>query len=479
MRRALRRVLLLASISPLASVLGCSALGLFDAAPAVPCLSDTDCHVAGLVEDACTHYVCDTARRLCVGSLTDHDADGQAAVGCATSPFASTGTPTDCDDTDGVVYAGAQEICSGTDTDCDGTIDESCVTPQLSVGGEHSCYRAGADVVCWGGNTSGELGIGSIESTSGHPRRVSGLDGATSVVAGWDNTCATMSDGRVLCWGNDDAGQLGLPPTPSRRVVPTEAPALQGIVQISLGNGHGCGMLHDDVVCWGRNINGQLGDGTITDSFTPVTVPGTHGALAVSAGNGSSCAVLADHTIACWGGGTGTPAGCVMGTLCPVVEVSDAVDVGVGGFHACAVRASGNAICWGANDFGQLGWGTPPPHPWGDIAFGAVPDLLRVGPLHNCLLSAGQVWCWGNDAMGQVSGQASGATSSITRVFASVLGDAIDVGTGATHTCALRIGGEVLCWGNNFAGQLGVPVRPMDLVGPQLPLSTWVHDGRP
>ena len=64
---------------------GCSALGLFDAMPATSCVRDEDCQVPGLVEDPCVRFTCNLTSRFCVGSLVDHDGDGQAPVGCASS----------------------------------------------------------------------------------------------------------------------------------------------------------------------------------------------------------------------------------------------------------------------------------------------------------------------------------------------------------------------------------------------------------
>ena len=123
-------------------------------------------------------------------------------------------------------------------------------------------------------------------------------------------------------------------------------------------------LLGDGTVrCWGRNTEGQLGDGTTAGSLTPVQVVGITGAVAVSGGYEHTCALLGDGTVRCWGRnaegqlGDGTRTG--SSTPVRVVGITGAVAV-TGGWwhHTCALLRDGTAQCWGQNDFGQLGNGT-------------------------------------------------------------------------------------------------------------------------
>src|SRR3989441_6531274 len=63
-----------------------------------------------------------------------------------------------------------------------------------------------------------------------------------------------------------------------------------------------CALFGDGTAqCWGRNDDGQLGDGTFTSSSTPLRVGGLTGAAAVSGGFYHTCALLGDGTVQCWG----------------------------------------------------------------------------------------------------------------------------------------------------------------------------------
>jgi alpha-tubulin suppressor-like RCC1 family protein len=114
------------------------------------------------------------------------------------------------------------------------------------------------------------------------PVRVTGLTGVTAITAGYEHTCALLSGGTVDCWGWNDHGQLGdetstyfyndAPYFPT----PVEVSGLTGVMAISsTGDVHTCALLiRGAVECFGQNYWGELGDGTTTDSSTPVQVLG-------------------------------------------------------------------------------------------------------------------------------------------------------------------------------------------------------------
>ena len=115
------------------------------------------------------------------------------------------------------------------------------------------------------------------------------------------------------------------------------------------------------VVCWGRNADGQLGDGTLTSRLTPAEVPGLTDVARVALDGSHSCAVRRDGLVLCWGRndfgqlGDGTLVNRRSPTVTPV---TDAAAVETGPRHTCALRRSGAVACWGANNAGQLGLGT-------------------------------------------------------------------------------------------------------------------------
>jgi alpha-tubulin suppressor-like RCC1 family protein len=141
----------------------------------------------------------------------------------------------------------------------------------LSVGGYHACaLLADGTVECWGTAREGELGNGS-NTYSLTPVPVSGLTGVTSLGAGELHTCAILAGGMAACWGDNQGGGLGNGTTGNVSATPVPVSGLPSAVAITAGLDFTCALLADGrVACWGLNGSGQLGDGTLTDSSTPV-----------------------------------------------------------------------------------------------------------------------------------------------------------------------------------------------------------------
>src|SRR5438876_341935 len=196
----------------------------------------------------------------------------------------------------------------------DGTFTSSSVPVAVSglttatrvvAGAEHACALLGDSTVrCWGAGDSGQRGDGTFNNSSTVPVAVGGLTGAVSVVTGGYHTCALLGDGTVWCWGGNIEGQLGDGTSGSSSSPPVHVSGISSAVAVSGGYRHTCALLGDGTVqCWGRNLEGQLGDGTTTSSPTPVRVGGITGAVAIAAGQGGvhTCALLADGSVKCWG----------------------------------------------------------------------------------------------------------------------------------------------------------------------------------
>jgi alpha-tubulin suppressor-like RCC1 family protein len=284
----------------------------------------------------------------------------------------------------------------------------------MTGGGLHTCaLTSSGGIKCWGLNYDGQLGDGTY-TDSNVPSDVVGLGGGTSVVsAGWNHTCTLIGSGEVKCWGNNEFGQLGNG-TNNKSNTPVDVVGLGSEISTLTGGGvHTCVLTSSGgIKCWGENEYGQLGDGTNTDSNTPVEVIGLDsGATAVATGIHHTCALTSNGGVKCWGWNTsgqigdGTNINRNIPTNVIGLE-SGIAAVSAGGDHTCALTSSGEVKCWGGNYDGQLGDGT---------------NIRKYIPV---------------DVVG--------------------LGDGVVmVTTGHSHTCAMTSSGEVKCWGQNTYGQLG------------------------
>jgi alpha-tubulin suppressor-like RCC1 family protein len=178
----------------------------------------------------------------------------------------------------------------------------------------------------WGENSSGQLGDGTFTSRSAPVAVVmtGALSGRTvaGIAAGREHSLAVTSDGRVFAWGLNGSGQLG-DGTQTNRNAPTAvsvAGALAGKIVTAVDAGYAQTLAlasAGELLTWGSNAKGQLGDGTTTNRLLP-------GAVSM---NGA----LAGKT--------------------PVL-------VAAGRDHCLALSSDGRVYGWGDNAYGQLGDGT-------------------------------------------------------------------------------------------------------------------------
>jgi alpha-tubulin suppressor-like RCC1 family protein len=383
------------------------------------------------------------------------------------------------------------------------------VRGRLATGGGHTCLaKDDGTVWCWGSNSAGQLGDGTIHYRLS-PVSVGGIINIVAVTAGFEHTCALQADGHVWCWGASSlepySGRQvspflvnisnvvsivaranytcaligdgtvrcwGLYPAASRQATaPTPVSGIANATALAAGAEHACVLLATGIVrCWGRNFVGQLGNGTTTDSSTPVTVTGLGSAINIAAGVRHTCALAATGAVRCWGDnsdgqlGDGTTTDAL--TAIPVDGLTNVSGIAAGYQFTCALT-NVDLRCWGRNDDGQLGDGTTTTR----LTPPALPVHLPTAPIpaaavsasgrHTCAIIVGNsVWCWGYNYYGQL-GNGTGTSSNLpTAVLidapqTSFGTKARQIATGSAHSCAVRANGLVACWGDNSFGQLG------------------------
>jgi alpha-tubulin suppressor-like RCC1 family protein len=357
------------------------------------------------------------------------------------------------------------------------------LTALTALGALSSCYGPG-DFVC---RSDGQCGLdafcemnnrcSSFDATCASHRRYLHAAGDSSdacvaascttnpivaLSAGDSASCVLRQDGGVTCWGRNDDGQLG-DGTITPRSAGVRVSGLTDAIALAAGDRHACAVrAAGSVVCWGADDTGQLGDGGGGDQRTPIAVPGVAGATAVVAGSGFSCALLADRSVVCWGDdsdgeiGDGTP-GAAPRAPTPVLGLASVRSLAAQWQHACAVLTDGSVACWGSNASGQLGDGTQVDRAQ-PVAVPGLQNVVAVatGLSHTCAMSAGAIRCWGDNSQGQLGSNATGTSGSTTQpTLVPIVIDPVAIATGAQHTCAVRLNGQVLCWGQNSTGQLG------------------------
>ncbi|QWF20433.1 hypothetical protein KM427_15740 [Nocardioides sp. LMS-CY] len=246
------------------------------------------------------------------------------------------------------------------------------------------------------------------------------------------------------------------------------------VTRVSAGAFNVCAIADGAAYCWGRNVYGQIGDGTTTSRNVPTPVS-TSGVLAgktvtdISVGLAQTCAV-ADGRAYCWGWGGGLGDGGTTTSSVPVAVSTDGVlagktvtDISTGYNFTCAV-ADGRAYCWGDNGNGKLGNGgstasyVPVAVSTSGALAGKTVTAVAAGGGIACALAAGRAYCWGYDGDGAVGDGEGVSTSSVpvaVRTDGALAGTTVTrVTAGNGHACAVA-SGQAYCWGRGARGQLG------------------------
>ena len=236
---------------------------------------------------------------------------------------------------------------------------------QISASGPTTCSVAvGGKAYCWGAGNLGQLGNGGTGRFA-TPSAVAGaLTFSSAASGGLDSfSCGLTTGGAAYCWGYNSAGQLGVGSI-SFSSAPVAVSGGLSFAQLSAGeSGETCGITTSGAAyCWGFNGDGELGNGTVTSSNAPVAVSGGLTFKSISAGFASTCALTTAGAAYCWGDNTYGELGNGSTTKSTVPVAVSGLGSGVrsvsaGISHALALLNDGTVKAWGANEDGQLGIG--------------------------------------------------------------------------------------------------------------------------
>jgi len=277
-------------------------------------------------------------------------------------------------------------------------------TPQhfrlISAGETETCAVSdrGGGIVCWGGPYPGTL-----------PRTVL-ADRSYQSIALASNTCAVSSDGNGWCWGSNRMGQLGSG-SPHSEVSASPQPLAGGRHWRTIEPGPGgfaCGLTDAGIaMCWGSNSAGQLGTGSAQGSRIPLPVVGSPRYQALTVGGEHACGLGADGAAWCWGNGQagalGTGRAENARTPQRVSGPQHWTELVAGYDFTCGLDDTGRAWCWGKNTAGVLGTGDRTDH---DVPAPVRSSqrfvALSAGNAHVCGISDRAIYCWGDNADGQL-----------------------------------------------------------------------------
>lgn len=348
---------------------------------------------------------------------------------------------------------------------------------QFVAGGEgtYSSYAVGqnGNLYSWGKNTYGQLGIATTTNDS-TPMAVpfpSGVTGWAKVYAGGSHVVAIGNDGNLYTWGLNTNGQLGNgTTTQSTSPIEITVPGVTSWKAVAAGDAMSFAIgSNDSLYSWGYNNFGQLGDGTTTQRTSPVTVQLPNGVLAkvVSAAGNSALAVGTDGNLYAWGRningqlGQGNTTDQKLPVIFPLPAGVAPVKPISGQYFNAVLASDGNIYASGSNGNGQLGDSTLTQRTspvvvkrpntvsrWETAACGAS-FILAIGDNDS-------LYAWGFNGTGEL-GVATGTNNNVFPINVALPGGVLPaaVAAGHNHGFVLSNDGNVYAWGRNVEGQVG------------------------
>ncbi|HEX7587037.1 MAG TPA: RCC1 repeat- and reductase domain-containing protein [Anaerolineae bacterium] len=311
-----------------------------------------------------------------------------------------------------------------------------------------------------------------------------------SVIALWGGareSIALKSDGTVWTWGinncnlgTGNCSKLG-DGTVIEKHIPTQVHGpgnvgyLNSITAIMGGEHTNYALKSDGTVwAWGGNFAGQLGDGTWTNSVTPVQVSGLTSVTMLGGRGYHNLAVKSDGTVWAWGWNKyGALGHDTSASPCPppnplygscsnvpvqVIGVTNPLTVTGGGFFSLALMPDHTLLAWGQGNHGELGDGAYASQATPVQVSSVLSNVVNVsaGWFHAvALTSDSKVWTWGDNTAGEIGNGITSTTGTNVPFQVPGLSNVKQVSAGDGFTAALKNDGTVWIFGGNNFGEIG------------------------
>lgn len=292
------------------------------------------------------------------------------------------------------------------------------------------------------------------------PQQVGTNNDWVMISAGGSHYLAIKSNGTLWAWGDNTFGQLGIPFNPNNNLtLPIQVGTDTDWSYICTGNTHSAAIKSNGTLwTWGRNVYGQLGNGTWTDTGVPTQIGTDTDWKYVEAQVEMMAAVKTNHTIWTWGdnefGGLGDGTTVIRNTPTQVGNDNDWKSIKAARYYCLAIRNDNTLWGWGNNFTGQLGDGTTIDR-FTPIQIGTENDWYKIltGEHHALAIkNNGTLWTWGGNDFGQL-----GIGSQTAQYIPTQIGtenDWSEIGIGTFNSFAIKVDGSLYFWGRNNRAQL-------------------------
>lgn len=275
----------------------------------------------------------------------------------------------------------------------------------VTFGRDFSCaLDAAGKVSCSGGNTFGQLGAGLAVDRHEAVVQVPGLDHVVALRAGPFTVCAISENGKLSCWGKNQAGESGSDTqyleAARDLVAPSLVAGVEGVEEVASAWDTTCAVTRTHATyCFGRAKTSEHERLAGRENEAPHELPELAGLSSIVANESAFCGVKGGRAI-CWGDLAMLSRDADVGTRTVVFKVAGARRVSLGANHGCILDESGAVHCFGNASDGKLGKNAPPhdyePHaPTRIEGLPHITDLSCAGSSTCATSDAGDVYCWG------------------------------------------------------------------------------------